>query len=124
MNAVIRPQDVPGLADLNSNAPVFMVNLLKFKKPDGVASYVQYGTAVTPLLDKVGATVRFTGATPSVVLGDDGAPWWDVILVVEYPSPGAFLDMVTSDEYAQIAPYRDAALERGDLIATASWDFT
>jgi hypothetical protein len=41
MNAVIRPQDVPGLADLNSNAPVFMVNLLKFKKPDGVASYVQ-----------------------------------------------------------------------------------
>jgi uncharacterized protein (DUF1330 family) len=124
MNAVIRPEDVPGLADLDSKAPVFMVNLLKFKKPGGVNSYMQYGTGVTPLLEAVGATVRFTGAAPSVVSSEDGAPWWDVILVVEYPSPAAFLKMVTSEEYSQVAGFRDAALERGDLIATTSWDFT
>jgi hypothetical protein len=33
-------------------------------------------------------------------------PWWDAIIVVEYPSPAAFLDMVS---------------DRGDLIATSIW---
>ncbi|MCV7302961.1 hypothetical protein H7J93_25375 [Mycobacterium barrassiae] len=49
---------------------------------------------------------------------------WDVIIVVKYPTPSAFLDMVTSEGYQQIAKHRDHALERGDLIATADWDFT
>jgi uncharacterized protein (DUF1330 family) len=124
MNSVIRPEDVPGLAGLENDAPVFMVNLLKFKKPDGLSSYLQYGAGVAPLLESAGATVRFAGAAPSVVASEDGTPWWDVILVVEYPSPPAFLNMVTSDAYAQVAGYREAALERGDLIATTAWNFT
>ena len=45
-------------------------------------------------------------------------------MVVEYPTPAAFLDMVTSDEYALVAGFRDDALERGDLIATGNWNFT
>ena len=124
MSAVIRPEDVPGLAGMDSEAPVFMVNLLKFKQPGGLDSYLQYGAGVAPILEAVGATVRFAGATPSVVASEEGAPWWDVMLVVEYPSPAAFLDMVTSDEYALVAPHRDGALERGDLIATSNWNFT
>jgi uncharacterized protein (DUF1330 family) len=124
MNEVVRPEDVPGLADLNPDAPVLMVNLLKFKKPGGVESYMQYGAGVGPLLEQAGATVAFAGATPSAISAVDGTPWWDVILVVEYPSPAAFLSMVTSEDYARVAKYREAALERGDLIATARWDFT
>lgn len=124
MTGAIRPQDVPGLADLDPAAPVYMVNLLKFKKPGGVDSYLQYGAGVAPLLERAGAKVRFAGSTPSVVASADGAPWWDVLMVVEYPTPAAFLDMVTSDEYALVAGFRDDALERGDLIATANWDFT
>jgi uncharacterized protein (DUF1330 family) len=124
VDAVIRPEDVPGLAELDSDAPVFMINLLKFREPGGVESYLQYGVGVTPLLERAGATVRFAGEAPTVVFSGDGVPWWDVILVVEYPSPTAFLDMVTSDEYAQVAIYRENALERGDLIATTGWNFT
>jgi hypothetical protein len=36
------------------------------------------------------------------VIGDGEKPWWDAIIVVEYPSPAAFPD-------------------RGDLIATSIW---
>ena len=42
--------------------------------------------------------------------------------MVEYPSPAAFIDMVTeSEEYLKIHEYRAAALDRGDLIATSTW---
>jgi len=41
--------------------------------------------------------------------------------VVEYPSPAAFIDMVTNEDYVKIHEYRAAALDRGDLIATSTW---
>jgi hypothetical protein len=42
------------------------------------------------------------------------------ILVVEYPSPSAFIDMVTNENFMKLHEYRADALDRGDLIAT-SW---
>ena len=47
--------------------------------------------------------------------------WWDAILVVQYPTPQAFIDMVTTQEYAKVHEHRAAALDRGDLIATSIW---
>ncbi len=41
--------------------------------------------------------------------------------MVEYPSPAAFIDMVTNEDYVKIHEYRAAALDRGDLIATSTW---
>jgi len=58
------------------------------------------------------------------VIGDSERPWWDVILIVEYPSPQAFIDMVTDPAYAEAHEHRAAALERGDLIATSTWSLT
>jgi uncharacterized protein (DUF1330 family) len=70
---------------------------------------------------RVGGTVRYIGASPSVVIGDGEKPWWDAIIVVEYPSSAAFLDMVTNEEYLKVHEYRAAGLDRGDLIATSVW---
>ncbi|MGB8502407.1 DUF1330 domain-containing protein, partial [Mycobacterium sp.] len=72
-------------------------------------------------LERVGGKVRYGGAAPTVVIGDGERPWWDAILVVEYPSPAAFIEMVTDDGYLQVHQHRVAALERGDLIATSTW---
>jgi len=69
----------------------------------------------------VGATLRYAGGAPSVVIGDGERPWWDVILIVEYPTPQAFIDMVTTQEYAKVHEHRAAGLDRGDLIATSTW---
>jgi hypothetical protein len=43
------------------------------------------------------------------------------IIVVEYPSPAAFLDMVSNEEYLKVHEHRAAGLDRGDLIATSIW---
>ena len=109
------------LAGRPADAPVVMVNLLKFKTPGGLESYQRYGREVAPHLERVGATVRYAGTVPAVVIGDGERPWWDAILIVEYPTPQAFIDMVTTAEYAKVHEHRAAALERGDLIATSAW---
>jgi uncharacterized protein (DUF1330 family) len=115
------PEQFAVLAARPADAPVVMVNLLKFRTAGGLESYQRYGREVAPHLKLVGATVRYAGTAPTVVIGDGERPWWDAILIVEYPTPQAFIDMVTTQEYAKVHEHRAAGLERGDLIATSAW---
>jgi uncharacterized protein (DUF1330 family) len=115
------PEQFAALAARPADAPVVMINLLKFKNPGGLARYVQYGREVAPHLKCVGAAVLYAGGAPAFVVGDSERPWWDAILVVQYPTPQAFIDMVTTDEYAKVHEHRAAGLERGELIATSTW---
>jgi uncharacterized protein (DUF1330 family) len=121
MSADERPVSLTAVANLPSDAPVVMINLLKFNEGPGLSSYLQYSREVAPHLERVGGKVRYAGATPVNVIGDGERPWWDAILVVEYPSPQAFIDMVTDTEYQKVHEHRAAALEQGDLIATSQW---
>jgi uncharacterized protein (DUF1330 family) len=123
MSTTLEPtsEQFAALSSRPADAPVVMVNLLKFKTIGGVESYQRYGREVAPHLERVGATVRYAGAAPANVIGDGERPWWDAILIVEYPTPQAFIDMVTTQEYAKVHEHRAAALERGDLIATSAW---
>ena len=116
-----RPVNLKALGTLPSDTPVVMVNLLKFKEAGGRDRYLQYSREVQPHLDRVGGTVRYAGINPANIIGDDDIPWWDAILVVEYPSSPAFTDMVTDPGYQQIHEHRAAALTRGDLVATSRW---
>jgi uncharacterized protein (DUF1330 family) len=109
------------LAARPAGAPVVMVNLLKFRADGGRESYTRYAQGVVPHLQRVGGTVRYAGSAPTQVIGDGENPWWDAILVVEYPSPAAFFDMVTNEDYLKVHEDRVAALDRGDLIATSTW---
>ncbi|HTX96713.1 MAG TPA: DUF1330 domain-containing protein [Mycobacterium sp.] len=115
------PEQFAALMARPADAPMVMVNLLKFRAEGGLQSYLRYGEEVAPHLERVGATIRYGGTAPAVIIGDGERPWWDAILIVEYPSPAAFIDMVTSPEYAKVHEHRAAALERGDLIATSIW---
>ena len=115
------PEQFAALAARPADAPLVMVNLLKFKQNGGLQSYLRYGQEVAPHLERVGATIRYGGTAPAVIIGDGAKPWWDAILIVEYPSPAAFVDMVTTEEYAKVHDYRAAALDRGDLVATSVW---
>jgi uncharacterized protein (DUF1330 family) len=115
------PEQFAALAARPADEPVVMVNLLKFKPEGGLESYRQYGQEVVPHLERVGATLRYAGGAPSVVIGNGEQPWWDAILIVEYPTTQAFIDMVTTQEYAKVHEHRATALDRGDLIATSTW---
>ena len=115
------PEQFGALAARPADAPVVMINLLQFRADVGRESYLRYAKEVAPHLQRVGGTVRYAGAAPGVVIGDGEKPWWDAIIVVEYPSPAAFLDMVSNEEYLKVHEYRAAGLDRGDLIATSIW---
>lgn len=115
------PERVAALIARPADAPLVMVNLLQFRESGGLDSYLRYAAEVTPHLERVGAKVRYGGTAPAVIIGGDERPWWDAILIVEYPSPAAFVEMVTSEEYAKVHEHRAAALDRGDLIATSTW---
>lgn len=115
------PEQFAALAARPADGPVVMVNLLQFTKEGGLERYLQYGREVAPHLERVGARVVYGGTAPAVIIGEGGRPWWDAILIVEYPSPSAFAEMVTDAEYAKVHEHRAAALDRGDLIATSIW---
>jgi uncharacterized protein (DUF1330 family) len=109
------------LKALPPDAPVVMVNLLQFGASGGREHYLDYAREVAPHLQRVGATVRYSGTSPVNVIGDGDRPWWDAILIVEYPTPAAFVEMVKNDDYQKVHQHRAAALDRGDLIATSEW---
>jgi uncharacterized protein (DUF1330 family) len=123
MSSSLEPthEQIAALAARPADTPVVMINLLQFRPNGGRESYVRYAQEVAPHLQRVGGTVRYAGAAPSVVIGEGEKPWWDAIIVVEYPSPAAFLDMVTNKDYLKVHEHRAAGLDRGDLIATSTW---
>jgi len=106
-----------------SNTPVVMLNILRFKAKSGKGdqtgkeSYKEYSKAVAPLLAKVGGKSLWAGNVKKTIIGDNNAEP-QMILVVQYPSKEAFIEMSTSEEYAKISHLRELALEYGGLIAT------
>jgi uncharacterized protein (DUF1330 family) len=93
-------------------APVVMLNLLRFRPDGGQERYAEYGAAVAPLLANVGGRIVFAGEPAAPLLGDDS---WDLVAVVEYPTRQAFLEMISSPEYREIGHLRTEALTKGEL---------
>jgi uncharacterized protein (DUF1330 family) len=124
MNALppeAEPLNREGFAAFSERAgedgPVVMLNLLRFKPDGGRERYAEYGDAVTPLLEKAGANVIFLGNAAPPLLGGG---LWDAVLLVEYPSRQAFLEMIGSGEYQAIGHLRTEALEQGELHPTSA----
>lgn len=105
----------------HNETPIVMVNLLSFNDDGGRGSYVRYAEAVQPHLDRVGASIVYAGDAAHTVIGGEDAPWWDTILLVQYPSRAKFLEMVLDPGYQEIAAHRTAALHTSGLIATEQW---
>jgi uncharacterized protein (DUF1330 family) len=118
MNASTEPErpNQEGFAAFATRAgdgtPVVMLNLLAFRAEGGRERYEEYGAAVAPLLEKAGGRIVWFGAPASPLLGDGS---WDLVVLVEYPTRQAFLDMVGSEEYRAIEHLRSEALVKGEL---------
>jgi uncharacterized protein (DUF1330 family) len=104
---------------------VVMLNLLKFKEraADGDGSgrdaYERYGADVVRMIEERGGKVTFLGQARHVFIGDTDADDWDVVLLVSYPSRQAFIDMVSTPEYAEAHTHREAGVERTVVVACA-----
>lgn len=109
------PEEMQAFARRSAEGPVAMLNLLKFKPEGGREMYGRYGLAVMPLLQKAGGRIVYAGEAAERVIGQED---WDSILIVEYPTRQAFLDMVMSPAYLAIQHLRDESLVRSVLYAT------
>ncbi|MBW1899027.1 MAG: DUF1330 domain-containing protein [Deltaproteobacteria bacterium] len=104
------------------DGPFVMINLLKFKKEadgssePGVKAYNRYMENVAPFLDEAGGRLLWLGDVDDVFIGTsrDG---WDRVMLVEYPSRKAFLDMISRPEYLKVHEDREAGLETSALLA-------
>jgi uncharacterized protein (DUF1330 family) len=110
-----RTDQIAALRDLDWAGPIVMLNLLRFQPGGGAAEYAAYGDAARPYLDRAGAKVRYLGRVAATVIG--GEPWDEVILV-EYPSKQAFLEMIADPGYREAARHRTAALADSRLYCT------
>ena len=110
-------EQIERLATSELDGPVVMLNLLRFAPRNGKESYTSYGTGVRASLEKAGARVLWQGRADSVVIGDDDSDGWDAVILVEYPSRKAFLEMVSSGDYREVGERRTAALTDSRLLA-------
>jgi uncharacterized protein (DUF1330 family) len=117
---------IQALLDSDLDTPVVMLNLLKFAEGSrsensdeggsGRDSYARYGDRVRSMLEKVGGRILWQGRGDSVVIGGD-ADDWDAVILVEYPSRRAFLEMTSSPRYQDVSKDRTAGLADSRLIA-------
>ena len=110
------------LAHASDDGPVVMLNLLKFKaKADSGASsgeeaYRSYGDTAVTMIEERGGQVIWAGRADQILIGDP-AEDWDQVLLVQYPSRAAFLDMVSQPTYQEAHEHREAGLDRTVVVA-------
>src|SRR5262245_2410016 len=117
--------NVEGLAQLDQQAPVVMLNLMRFHKRsldgDGTGwdAYLRYSAVTVPMIKARGGTLLWTGDAKAVALGPRAGNAWDFVALVHYPSVVAFLDMMTSADYETLAdPHRRNGCAEHVIIAT------
>jgi uncharacterized protein (DUF1330 family) len=103
------------LAAAPDEGPVVMLNLLKFK-PGQEESYLRYGDAAQDMIEERGGRLLWSGRAEQVLIGDPAADW-DAVLLVEYPSRQAFIEMVSSPAYLEAHADREAGLDRTIVLA-------
>ncbi len=93
--------------------PVYMLNLLRFKKPGGRELFQKYGEKSAPSLQRTGAQLAFDGLSGITVIGPDA---WDEVSLIRYPSKDVFVSYFFHDPaHLEAAPLRDQALEDSRL---------
>jgi uncharacterized protein (DUF1330 family) len=103
------------LAKNQDAGPVVMLNLLKFKAEGGLDSYSRYTKEAGKFVEKIGGKVLYLGKAKELLFGEET---WDVVMLVQYPSRKAFLQMANDPEYLKIHRFREEGLERAVLYAT------
>jgi uncharacterized protein (DUF1330 family) len=107
------PEQMKAFMKMELDGPIHMLNLLRYKEEGGRALYAQYSAHTLPLLAERGGKVIYRAQARKTVIGGEA---WDDVFIVEYPSKGAFLDMVLSDEYQRGVHLRHEALLDSRLV--------
>lgn len=80
------------------DAPVVMLNLIRFLPDGGRERHLEYLRMAEPVLARFGARILFRGDGLDVLTTGD-VEGWDAVLLVQYPRRTAFKEMVEDPEY-------------------------
>jgi uncharacterized protein (DUF1330 family) len=113
-----------------ADAPVVMLNLLRFKEhaeaPDegvsGAEAYRRYGEPMRRIVEERGGRFLWMGRVDSFVIGASDERF-DAAALVEYPSRRAFVEIVNDPRVREIGAHRAAGLAGQWLIATSAGPF-
>jgi len=122
--SAIRPnaEQFQQLAAAPDDRPVVMLNLLKFKPRaddgdgSGASAYRRYSDTAVRMIEERGGRILWQGRAQQVLIGDPGQDW-DTVVLVEYPSRKAFLEMVSTPDYMKSHEHRESGLERTIVVA-------
>lgn len=100
--------------------PVVMVNLLKFRERavyadgretdlSGMEAYQLYAGEMRKRVEAAGGRFLFGGAVEGLLLGRV-EELWDMVGLVEYPSPQTLFAIASSPDFAEIEAHREAGL--------------
>ena len=103
------------LAANKNQEPFVMLNLLKFKSERGREDYFRYIKESGSFVEGVGAKVIYFGKANELL---NGSETWDIVMLVQYPSRKAFLEMINNPGYLKAHEWREKALEEAVLYAT------
>lgn len=116
------------LASHEDGVPIYMLNLLKFKKAStyrdgeqvsGAEAYGRYAKAFGEMLRDngvEGVETIFGGNVDRFLIGT-GEDEWDAVAIVRYPDKKAMFDAVSNDTYRSFHFHRKAGLDGQLLIA-------
>ncbi len=120
-----KPDAVARMAAADTDAPVVMLNLLRYRAQaedghgvdgmTGEAAYREYGTRFAELNPRFVGEPIWMGRAGDVVIGDEE---WDIAILVRYPTRRRFAAMLADPDYQAMAPIRAAALADSRLIET------
>lgn len=114
--------------------PIRMINLLRFREvadygdaPDpaetgsstGAEAYARYGQVAMAEVAAVGASQFEAAAAHMTVIGPEDESW-DLVAIIEYPSPAAFLEMIAKPSYRAGVFHRTAGLADTRIYMTTS----
>lgn len=113
-------EQIKGFFEPGTNAPICMVNLLKFKAKaeyedgrdtdlTGLEAYRLYEDGVKKLLDGIGGVIGFEGDVERLMLGEV-EELWDMVALAVWPSRQAMFEVMQSPEMQEIAVHRTAGL--------------
>jgi uncharacterized protein (DUF1330 family) len=128
MSVMPTAEQFAAFTEWDHDGPVTMINLLRFAERDGAGgngestgrdSYRRYGEAVISMVEERGGKVVWSGRPGPLLIGDEHDEW-DLVVLVEYPSKEAFLDMVSQPSYQAAHQDRAGGLARSALIPTIS----
>jgi uncharacterized protein (DUF1330 family) len=101
-----------------------MLNLVRLKPraayPDGrgatgAEAYAAYGRDSLPVFARLGGKVIWQGRFEQMLIGPQ-AEQWDHVFIAEYPSVGAFVEMIRDPVYREAVKHRQAAVADSRLI--------